>query len=366
MIPQKFELHLAQAESLLNKVSSLRFENNPKKKNHFEQLKDFFQKIKKADYYSFKSEDLDKARQCIDYFLLWDLEFLSHSSDTSVVPNELIFCIEKVLKEWIDKSDEYIIVTSLSSKFISYSFQSIPDDKLTILEPFLNAKFGITFKHKLLLINMPEPLTGDYLANVILFHEIGHFIDRKLRIIDLLFDKESGLKRLENSANPNDRLLFQQAKHHYREFFSDLFAAQYIGDSCSCYINYIAHKQRQVFTHPGTDSRIAIVQNFLNDDKNEIIDTIQKYINERTDKYLQKRFVEITGQYEKDVMLSVSNNAELYSLFIKGWECWLNTKNDFPRKLSSGLLDGYEQLNDLIRKSIREFMDAENQKSEAK
>jgi hypothetical protein len=354
MIPSKFELHLAQAEAVLEISQSLKF-SDPRKRKHLEQLQELFYKIKGIEYAKFSESELNSTRECIDYFILWDLEFLIQSSDNTRVPSQLLYCIEQALFEWLGKSEQYIIVTSLSKKFGSYSFQSISDSKLAILEPFIEKYFGIKFEHKLILINMPKPLVGDYLANVVLFHEIGHFIDRKNQIVQRIFDTEPQFKNLSNGSEKEKRQ-FSIIRRYYAEFFADLFAAQYIKNTCSDYLNYIAYKSPNSPTHPSTQDRILTVNNFINKIPSGTVSIIQAYTLSITGKSLEKRYEDISGEFSEGVILKISTENQLYTLFIKGWECWLNTSGKFPRQHDKGLLEGYKHLNSLIETSIQEFI----------
>jgi hypothetical protein len=279
-----------------------------------------------------------------------DLEFLANSSDSSAVPEELIFCLNSILKEWLPDSEKYVVTTSLSGKFNSYSVQSMDDSALLILKTFVESVFRMKFESRLILFNMPEALANDFLANVAMYHEIGHFVDQRFQIIDKIFDQEPTLNILKGPD-----LLKEKA--HYREYFADLFAAQYIGDTCAGYVNYISYKSDSSATHPATDERVQLVDNFINGYSDPRINIIQSFTEKIAKQPLRIRYTKPAEQFVDEGVITVTSTQEMYGLFISGWECWLSDTT-FPRKDKTKLLDGYKKLNGLIKSSIRNFMPA--------
>lgn len=355
MVPEKLELHLAQTEFLLKQVESQVY-SDKRKQRHVAQLRELFTNITKANYKGFSEEDLNLTRICINLYLLSGCEFLLHSSDNSKVPKELLFCIENVLNDWLLNPSEHIIVTSLSKKHNDYSFQSIPEFWNPILIPFLQDKFNIKFEFSLLNLNMPEHLVGDYLANVILFHEIGHFVDRKYKIVEKIFEAEATFVAFKRSPDPSNRAFIAKQQIYYKEFFADVFAAQYIGDTCSKYLSYISYGSGDGNSHPSTIRRIATVEDFNLGRANEMIDLFQRYSARAANRNtLVKRYSDINDSFAENKILKIASPSEVPSLFIKGWECWLSSGSKFPRNLDTGLLDGYVQLNDLIQTSISTY-----------
>ena len=170
-----------------------------KKKGYHEKLQELYTKLLNESKSGLS--DIEAAEKRIIYnFFFKSLEFLDKST-ASQIPFEIVYCLEVALKEWIDDSKEsFIIVTSFVNDVFAFSF----DESLAtnnIFYDLLEERYSIKFSNRLIQINIPSFLSRDYLANVALYHELGHFIDLKYKIsiaihdsllLELLNDKISG------------------------------------------------------------------------------------------------------------------------------------------------------------------------------
>ena len=216
---------------------------------------------------------------------------------------------------------------------------------LALHEPFydlLKGGFGIEFNHRLIQINLPKYLSHDYLANVVLYHELGHFIDSRFQIS----------LRLQRALGFPEEIL-----NHYSEFFADIFASQYIGNASNFYLDYIAHKAPNSFTHPSTDSRIDIVNDFLaNSQKNPIIENLKLATKKITTKELKKQTQLLSeDDFVNFIPTEVNSPKELHSLFEVGWDLWTKDVNEFSTRNIDNL-GKYRIINNLIEKSINNYM----------
>lgn len=146
-------------------------------------------------------------------------------------------------------------------------------------------------------INLPKSLSRDYLANVTLYHELGHFIDTKFKISHTLaeFVLKGGIfntnvlgKYIDLSQPQN----YAKIQSYFAEYFCDIFASQYIGDRLDIYLSHITNYSKSGFdslTHPSTSSRNEIVKDFLTS-SNEFIDYIKVVCTKTTEVNLEKRY----------------------------------------------------------------------------
>jgi hypothetical protein len=250
-----------------------------------------------------------------------------------------VYCLEKALNQW-DDTNQYIIVTSLHNDLNCFSFNAL----LSLNETFydtIQAVFGISFDHRLIQINLPKYLAQDYLANVVLYHELGHFVDRRYQIIE----------KLSTSLNlPKDQ------QSYYCEFFSDIFAAQYIGEASNYYLNYIAYNNPDSVSHPSTDSRIEIVSKFLNKNNDKILNDLIDATQKSSGKELKDRRKPISdSDFKAFIPTNISDEEELHSIFEVGWGLWLSKVSEFEVKNISKF-EKYQILNNLIEKSISNYM----------
>ncbi|TAG59428.1 MAG: hypothetical protein EAZ27_00650 [Cytophagales bacterium] len=227
----------------------------------------------------------------------------------------------------------------------------------------------INFDYKLVQINLPKSLSKDYLANVALYHELGHFIDSKFQISKILayisinskvFDSNV-LKNYIDLSQPLNSIIIE---NYFAEYFSDLFASQYIGLNLSKYLNHISNYQIQNWSnsHPATEVREKLIADFCNGTNNEFINYIKKIAHQSCNKKIEIQFEKVDS---KDIYnflpLIIDNDKQLHYLFILGWEIWLEgdtskfkKANNLQFELKPDKL--YQVLNNLIEKSIGNFI----------
>jgi hypothetical protein len=312
----------------------------------------------------------------IDFFFK-SLEFLENST-LNLIPFEIVECLKHSLSEWIDDSDSYIIVTSLVNNLSAFSFDPTLVVNHVMLYGLIETVYGVKFDHKLIQINIPRFLVKDYLANVVLYHELGHFVDNSWRITAILSKKildafnarslaqDEGENILNffpflahDSVSPNARQLFQR---HLAEYFCDLFASQYIGESSNYYLDYITKGQAQ-FTlyHPSTVHRIKVVEDFLNKVPNYLVDAIAAETKKITSREVKKRNAQLLDvDFLKLMPVIINQPAELHSLFSLGWNLWKNDWSKFATNNKMQFpLDNqkvYDIINNLIEKSIGNYI----------
>jgi len=376
---QLLELHLSQLISAWSK-SKLNIYSDSNKDSYHQQLGDLLHYLTKEDFSKLSIIDLEFRKRTID-FIFKGLEFLDKST-LNAFPIEIVECLNVALNDWIDNND-YIIVTSLNNSLSSFSF--VPsldfDDPLLL---FIKTNYNVEFKKRLIQINLPKSFSKDYFANVVLYHELGHFVDIKYKISEalakVLFQdyKNNKLSAQEvidlelffpYLTNPeySDNAKLDFVKQHFGEYFSDVFAAQYIGKCSNYYIDYVTNSNSGTsVTHPSTLNRIKLVNDFVDGNKNSIIDCLldatQQITNNRT---LNKRYNHINSKNFLQLLpVEVTHSNQLSSLYLLGWELWQNYDLQFEKHNSMAYKlkasKRYEIINNLIEKSISNYIITES------
>jgi hypothetical protein len=362
------QLNFSQLESAWKKSKNNLY-SDTKKISYHKNLVDLFNKMKEEDFLGLSEIETVERSRVIDFFFI-SITFLDGST-VSQIPFEIIKCLEEALKDWVDEHDDFIIVTSLVKGINAFSF----DTRLTFGDYYIiiEETYGIKFESKLIQINVPEALTRDYLANVALYHELGHFIDRKYRISEILtkkliFDFRAGKFHIKfydyfpflKGADPQTfvNVLFS----HFSEYFCDLFAAQYVGKSLGIYLDYITKgNPNHSNSHPATSVRVDVVSKFINGENDVLMDEILSVVVLASRKELKKRYKEFSStDFENLIPIEINSASELHYLFVYGWNLWLSDWNEFQKvnemafPLSPNQI--YEIINNLIEKSIGNYI----------
>jgi hypothetical protein len=334
-------------EELFSKSRSNKYPDS-KKSNYFIELRSIFDSIISSDYDSFSHRERIEHRQIFDY-LFNGLEFLD-TSTLNIIPFELVSCLEKALNDWVN-SDNLMIMTSLSNRRADIWFQGWPVESIKQIKTLIFSKYSKTISSRLIRISLPKSLSRDYLSSIVLYHELGHFIDLELNITEKIFyDK---YKKTSREINSNEEYLFL---NHYKEYFADLFAAQYINDSSANYLNHLAYNSGDSPTHPATHKRDKIVRCFLSGETTEEIDQIQRALHKISGKYLTVKHKIIDYENSNFTQLipeDISSEAELHAIFKLGWDLWLNSNSNFLNEFSRR--QKYYVINNLIEKSISNY-----------
>lgn len=351
------ELQLRQLEEAFSKSRSNIYSDN-KKEAHFQELHALFKKIKDSDYKNFT---LPEIRQHIFLFkvIFEGLEYLD-SSTLNVIPYEIIDCLEYALTDWIDNQN-FIIVTSLSNKMNDFYLKTtLDEEKFKLFNDLIQFKYNLKLTHRLIQISLPKILSRDYLSCVVLYHELGHFVDTQLNISSKLLFK----KHLTPKPTTQENFTYYR---HKMEFFADLFAAQYVSDASNIYLNHISSENSDSDTHPSTKSRIKIVNDFLTSTQNDIIAEFNQVLDSSGLEKFQKRhqIIKTENSTFKDLYPQKFNSKEeLHYVFKLGWELWNNSETNFLKEFTDR--QKYNIINNLIEKSISNYVIQENWKNTKK
>lgn len=373
------ELHFSQLQSEW-KIAKYNNYSDLRKKGYHEKLATIISALENEDFKSLSEMEIIQRNHVIN-FVFKSLEFLNNST-TSTIPFEIVFVLTEALKDW-SSIEEYIIVTSLNNNIKSFSF-----DNSLMFNDFIyddiELLYEVKFDRKLIQINLPRSFSRDYLANVVLYHELGHFIDRKFEITRVIYIVlleaiiTGALSKIEMDevklffpylSNIDNAKSLQKNFHafnilsnHIAEYFCDVFASQYIKTCSNEYLNYITFGQSNYLTsHPSTVNRILFVENFLNLNNSFLIDLYKKVVQNITLKELKNRAKDISSNnFERLVPVEIQDKDELHSLFIYGWKVWLNDWGEIEKQSNIEFaltqVKVYEIINNLIEKSIGNYI----------
>lgn len=378
MQPKLLELHFSQLQAQWSN-SKYNSYSDVRKAAYHKKLSNIIEKLEAENFAAFSETEIAQ-RYYVIFFIFKSLEFLNNST-TSTIPFEIVNVLEEALNDW-SSTEDYIIVTSLVNNMVGYSF----DNSLMFFDFIyrdIELLYGETFDKKLVQINLPQSAARDYLANVVLYHELGHFIDREYEItrvvyIELLSDLETGLTSPDSDEiytlfpylnNPDVVADFKGNYHpfnllanHIAEYFCDLFASQYINDCSSQYLTYITLEQKNhSSTHPSTINRVDFVNKHLKGASSYFLDKMKSVITNITGKKIESRSIQIKSKnFENLIPYEISDRAELHSLFIYGWKVWLNDWEEIEKEANLNFkLDQasvYNIINNLIEKSIGNYI----------
>jgi hypothetical protein len=339
--------HLAQLSKCIKKSTVNKYSDQRKVK-YQEKLIELYDLISKEDFSKLSSSEILSLKTIID-FIFHNIQFLDNSTLT-VSPFEIVYCLEKVLDEWIP-NNKFIVATSLSNNLNEFSFNGYLALHTPIYDLIKN-KYKVEFEYKLIQITLPRYFVHDYLANVVLYHELGHFIDKYFVVSETIVYNQI----VSGKFSPKSQLEINSLVSHYMEYFADIFAAQYIGNSSNHFLNYIAHNHPDSASHPSTAKRLQMVNEFLKQNfAEQTIAILKSETNTRTKLDLTNRHVILkTADFEGLIPMEIKDVTELHSVFLAGWNFWKANPNKIIDQF--GVDKSYKIINNLIEKSISNFI----------
>ncbi len=148
-----------------------------------------------------------------------------------------------------------------------FYFKSVNKNLYSLFDEVLNVKFEV----ELIQISLPEMYRRRPLCSIPLYHELGHFVDISKGISELAClnyrSKDKGTLPGPEWSNLPDVIWI----NHCREYFADLFSAQFIGKSGVDFLYKLAGSHPASYTHPSTEDRVKIVSDFLNKVENPVV-----------------------------------------------------------------------------------------------
>lgn len=294
------------------------------------------------------------------------------SMNTDGMPHkEILVCLETILFEWLGADVNNYLLT-LSDGEYHYRF---PICKLDVLNNITEGYWRVHFDSFPIELALPKYFSEDVFFNVVLFHELGHFVESYYDTEDMVYRQlEPVLKDFANNQDLiNQSFPFLAGKNslgtedekkvrcHISEYVADLFGAQYVGTHIMNYAGYKLDRFPDVddAEHPCLNKRIEHVANFVDNNSNNILINIIKdeFLKINT-KGLTVRFRDLNPQpfYEGQPYL-IQSDEEMVSIYKLIWDLYIQGCAPFVaindsegwRKSTFGL---HSKLTELAKMSI--------------
>ena len=281
---------------------------------------------------------------------VWNvLQFVSGSRSNDA-PHETQYVLRKALKEWVSE-DALVSSASLNS----FEFFVNLADFWDFVAQAIDGYDTDNYSPLVVRIGSPSAFKHRPVFCVPLFHELGHFVDHHYKISETsvllsLAPVPAGIS-LEQWQNLNIQ--------HRMEHFADLFAACYCGEATNFSLFAIAPKNGNSASHPSTQRRIEVVDDFLAGRDNSIVNLLQDALSARKQEVLKVRFIEPNVDCFNDVLTcKISNLEELYGIFLSSWKYLHNQIDDRSAPWITADADAStieKTVNDLTGKSLRNY-----------
>ncbi len=335
------EINLCLVEQKLSSLVDTPY-FSPKLRQHVRQLLSVAQAIRTKNNPTLTADIGSQLWRAIQYL---------DGSTTRLLPYEVVYCLEVALKEWVD--EKYLITTAIIQE-MNFYFSAVPDSFYTAAL----AHCGEAFEYKLVRIALPDLYRHKPLFSTALYHELGHFIDSHRSISNLVVLQNQTLA-IPNLNNCHPNLREHMRDCHLREYFADLFAACYVGESVADFLDQFAPNAKVSITHPATEDRIANIKALLSGKSTPIIDAFNAALAVLNLAPLSVRFKEpdIKAFFDFIRPCELKSDEELHGIFSAGWVYFRSVLHGANTEWANVPKDHIERVvNDLIEKSIRNFM----------
>lgn len=373
MTPEVYylELHIAQVAnemSLINdKVKDGLYENK-KLIEYINTLNDIVTELLKCDLESKSENDKEQIR----YILIYISSCIQYIKSATVndLNAALYICLRAALEDWAKDPANTYVMSSYKAEVGTHHFYggTVAGQVIKSVKDI----FGITIPSKLVSLGYPSHLEKDFISNVSLYHELGHFIDmcdwrislslrnfiitnKCLPMPDTYFKNiDTAIlygptnKRWEDERNKLTSML--------QEYFADIFAVQYVGRHKHHLTHYMFGGNDFTADHPSTEARTMAINNFLGPSASHdgFINMLKWATNAITGKELKVRNVDIDiAPLLSDNPCTVTNKNQLHTLFHKAWEIWESNLGGYRK--TPDTISAYNKMNKLLEDSIMNY-----------
>lgn len=360
--PYYFDLHIIQLVKAFSSLAKNQYDTH-KLDEYVEDLHELLEYVQHYDYSKITDPEKVGLRDALN-LLSHSIAYL-HTTTKDDLTCEIFSCLRLVLKDWIPtEADKYVIVCTHGD------YSILHNNVLGPIYEYVEKFYKISFRRKLISINIPLYRKSDFLFNSVLYHEIGHFIDNYYHITARLTQQfSSGIKMVpqqadyfkgvdfSNPANTN----WNKVYCYLREYFADIFASQYIGKTVYKYLLYVDPVGCGSDTHPASESRIKLVDDFV-DNKSvniELLKSLKEATHLSSARELERRdeVIDITPFLSLNVV-SPESPKQLHNIFQQIWDLWMNHRENFIRVKGVSLSDAdiYQHLNKLAAATIQRIV----------
>lgn len=300
--------------------------------------------------------------------IIWNASKYLRGSVSTEIPYEVEYSLSLALKDWV--THKCVISTALLN---DRHYHFCPLDTWKEIKLLLPDFDYDGFDALLIQIALPRIYRHKPLYYIPLYHELGHFIDNHFQITETSFLLNP--VPLPPGATPQQvDAIKRMVTLHRMEYFADLFAACYLGHENYKFLQKISASDPgsdpnvDSGTHPATNKRVAVAQDFLNGNRNQVVDVFQQVLdklglNRLEIKYSNPDLAETFGNLRP---YTIANNSEVHGVFESAW----NYFEDAVKKASEPWKDIDEEdisriINDLTEKTIRNKVITEKWKNAA-
>ena len=245
----------------------------------------------KVDFELEKQSELYEYRNAIS--LLQEWVGLIANQEHGTKPHSFIHCLNIAAEEWIADYWQFIFVAT-DGVFGIYADH--PSSELIL--QWLYDKFKVLINYRLVHIQIPYHLDDDYIFNICLYHELGHFIDDQLRITEGMAED---IARKWRRSNPSFAIArnaiwdkdIRLMQRQIQEIFADVFAAQYVGNSIIEYLTFFYEERMNEHesSHPCAKLRISMIQDLMRSaNDNSIINELNNSLMTICSKTMSRRY----------------------------------------------------------------------------
>jgi len=278
---------------------------------------------------------------------VWAASRYLSGSVSREIPYEVVYGLDLALTDWVTSPPKYIVTTAFLAE-MNYHFEGVPEQFYDLAERTL----GVRFNHRVVQVALPQLYKHQPLNNSLLYHELGHFVDQQHGISKLML--------MMSTFDPNTTMSdLKIALSHNAEYFADLFAACYVGDAVAVMLGSMAPNYGDSETHPATQKRISVVQDFLGDKDNLMVQSCNKALAVQGLPLLSKRFKspDIASCFDNVRPYQIQSKEEVHGLLLAGQRYLVQSVGNLTglwANVSEG--DAIRMINDLVEKSLRNWM----------
>jgi hypothetical protein len=291
---------------------------------------------------------------------IWRASQFLTGTTSNRVPYEVTYLLKEVLLEW--ELGDSIVTTSLnqSPDFYCEKADSAPEFLLEELQlP------DLSHRGHLVQMGVPEIFQHMPLLCTPLYHEVGHYIEERTKLVmNLLVSRygevEAALPDIGHFSGERRNIV----RDHAIEHFCDLVAAAYVGE---CVSDYIIQWDLQLVphaSHPSAASRAKVTRDFLAGTSNPLVDLLCDAVEKSgLNTRLKPRFTlpNVEEAFADVRPVEVGSLGELHGLLPAG-DAFLKKLRALPDSFNGfniGHVPKWQHahlINDLIEKSIRSYM----------
>lgn len=364
------ELHLAQITDEMTRINAKVASNlydNDKVKEYISILNDIVTSLQRIDLNTQTETEKCQIREIL-IFISRCIQYIKSATIKDLRPS-IYVCLRTALGDWVDSTKDYVLTSYKGNVDTHYlSHITVTSQAINMIKDVL----GITIPYKLVSLGYPTYLEKDFLSNLSLYHELGHFVDIciwriSVNLVEFFITNGIPMHSVyfqnidESILKDKDHICFTNERNRlYRmilEYFADIFAVQYIGNHKLHLSHYMAGDNGFSNSHPSTTARTHAILNFLgsesqHDDFIKILKAMTQAVSRRD---LKIRYVPLddTPLLNGQPYSNISKD-QVPSLFHNAWEIWELNKSGF--KDTPDPITAYKTLNDLLDQSIMNFL----------